>query len=255
MKAFKKRSEKRSPLKDHPLRNAGQSVDERIQKIIDEDASPYAALIGISITLALYEWWKWYFNKPPQPIVISLAALTVSAYVVMKIYSYKRKLRDLRLARDGERAVGQYLEGLRERGYRVFHDIIGNGFNIDHVLIGPAGVFTIETKTISKPPKGPTQISYDGEKVILDGFAPDRDPVIQAKAQANWLQAQIKESTGKNFKVRPVVLFPVGSSLDNQKEQRFGYLIPRVCQRFWIMKISLWGKRMFNWSHIICLVT
>ncbi len=28
---------------------------------------------------------------------------------------------------------------------------IGGNFNLDHVLIGPAGVFTVETKTHSKP--------------------------------------------------------------------------------------------------------
>jgi hypothetical protein len=38
--------------------------------------------------------------------------------------------------REGEKAVGQYLERLRARGYQVLHDIPGENFNIDHVLIG-----------------------------------------------------------------------------------------------------------------------
>lgn len=45
----------------------------------------------------------------------------------------------------GERAVGKALEELPP-GYRVIHDLdIGRG-NVDHVVIGPSGVFAIETK-------------------------------------------------------------------------------------------------------------
>jgi hypothetical protein len=111
------------------------------------------------------------------------------------------------LGRDGEKVVGQFLEVLRERGYRVFHDVIGDGFNVDHVLIGPAGVFTVETKTHSKP-NGDARVTFDGETVRIDGFEPDRDPVIHAKAQASWLRALLSESTGRRFEVRSVIVYP-----------------------------------------------
>jgi Nuclease-related domain len=107
-----------------------------------------------------------------------------------------------------ERAVGQFLERLRERGFDVFHDVIGRGFNVDHVLVGPAGVFTIETKTWSKPVSGKAQVNFDGEKITAGSFEPDRDPVVQAKAQAGWLKALLLESTGRKLDVRPVIVFP-----------------------------------------------
>jgi hypothetical protein len=50
--------------------------------------------------------------------------------------------------------VGQYLETLRARGYRVLHDLIGDGFNVDHALIGPDSIFTVETKTYHKARQG-----------------------------------------------------------------------------------------------------
>jgi hypothetical protein len=47
----------------------------------------------------------------------------------------------------GEERVGEVLDGLRERGWFALHDVqLGRG-NIDHVLVGPAGIFTIETKS------------------------------------------------------------------------------------------------------------
>ncbi|MBI4220105.1 MAG: NERD domain-containing protein [Chloroflexi bacterium] len=120
----------------------------------------------------------------------------------------RRALKNLRLARDGERAVAQFLEQVREKGYRVFHDIVGPDFNVDHVLVGPHGVFVIETKTISKPAAGDPRVEYDGETVRVAGYTPDRDPVRQASALAKWVGDLVKESAGKVAFVRPVVLYP-----------------------------------------------
>jgi hypothetical protein len=59
----------------------------------------------------------------------------------------RRQLAKLRLGRDGERVVGQFLEDLREDWARVFHDVPGDRFNLDHVVLSLNGFFVIETKT------------------------------------------------------------------------------------------------------------
>jgi Nuclease-related domain len=51
----------------------------------------------------------------------------------------------------GEEQVGSLLEGLEGKGWHAIHDAsLGNG-NVDHILIGPAGVFTVETKSHPGP--------------------------------------------------------------------------------------------------------
>ena len=200
--------EKKSPLKAPPLRSAGQSLDEEIHALVSEDVSSYAAIIAFSIMISGYEWLRWFTKLPHQPVGMTLVMIPFAVYGFIKIYSCKRRLRILRQARDGEKAVGQYLEALREKGYRVIHDVVANGFNIDHVLIGPTGVFSIETKTISKPLKGKCEVSHLGDTITVNGYTPDRNPVVQAKAEATWLKEFIFESTGKSLKVRPVVLYP-----------------------------------------------
>lgn len=88
----------------------------------------------------------------------------------------------------GELPVGQLLERLRAKGYEVFHDIEGDGFNVDHVLIGRGGVFVIETKTISKRNDiRRNEVRYDGQSVLVNGFTPDRDPIAQVGANARWV--------------------------------------------------------------------
>ncbi|HET7486209.1 MAG TPA: nuclease-related domain-containing protein [Solirubrobacterales bacterium] len=48
---------------------------------------------------------------------------------------------------EGERAVATVLAQLENDGWRALHDIsLGRG-NVDHILVGSGGIFTIETKS------------------------------------------------------------------------------------------------------------
>jgi hypothetical protein len=135
-----------------------------------------------------------------------MAAVAVPI-AVWRIWRIRRRVGQLRLGRDGERVVGQFLERLRDGGGRVFHDIPGQGFNLDHVVISPHGVYAIETKTLSKPwPKA--AITVEGDSLRVAGHLPDRDPIQQVTCAARWLECLLEQSTGKRFVVRGVVVFP-----------------------------------------------
>ena len=43
---------------------------------------------------------------------------------------------------------------------------------------------------------------------MVRAVKPDRDPIVQAQAQAGWLKQLMRESTGREFPVAPVILFP-----------------------------------------------
>lgn len=201
-------SEKRSPLKVRPLRLPGQSLDENIWEALLDDILAPMTLVILLLVLAGIEWVRYFKPLPPVPWFYTAIAVVALAYASFRILRVLPRIRILKQGRDGERFIGQYLEDLRASGYRVFHDLIGAGFNVDHVLIGPAGVFTIETKTFSKRIGPDVQITFDGKTIMADGWPPDRDPVVQAKAQAGWLRDVLARSTSRQFEVWPVVLFP-----------------------------------------------
>jgi hypothetical protein len=204
---FKKKDD-RSPLKAKPLRVAGQSLDEAIQKVREDDVTDGAAFVAMGIMMAMFEWSRWFLNAPPQPLLISALGLCLGGYGVWRVARARHVLHQLRQGRDGERAVAEILERFREVGFRVFHDITAEGFNVDHVLVGAQGIYVIETKTITKPANKEPNIRYDGESVTLAGIVPDRDPIKQASANARWVRELVKESTGRDYPVRPVVLYP-----------------------------------------------
>lgn len=198
----------KSPLKAKPLRNPGQSLDDQLDKLAFDSVLPYLFGSGLMFFLAVMEWYQWYFELPPKPVLLGLVAAVVFAITFVKFRQAVRKAKRIKLGRDGEKAVGQYLEDLRERGAKVFHDIRGPDFNIDHVVIHTTGVYVLETKTYSKPDRGRARIQFNGDELRVMGRKPDRNPVIQVKALSQWLKELLQESTGKAFEPRPVVLFP-----------------------------------------------
>jgi hypothetical protein len=211
----------RSPLKDKPLRLPGQSISEEREELIEKAVGQPLTFALLFLILALLEWWRFYTNAKPSPAIYSVAAVCALIYAAVRVQRAIPKLRNLRLALEGEKAVGQFLEHLRERGFQVFHDVVGTGFNIDHVVIGPQGIFTIETKTWSKPKSGAAEIKFDGSAIEVVGRTLDRDPISQARAQARWLTLTLSESTGREIAVRPVIVFPgwfVNSSVGAHKE-------------------------------------
>ncbi|MDA8129037.1 MAG: nuclease-related domain-containing protein [Betaproteobacteria bacterium] len=198
----------RSPIKDKPLRSPGQSLEEERRKLFEDKLETPFVLALFFTLLAALEWWRYYMKLPLNPIVFTAFALLFVLFVAWRIWKIHPQLRALRLGAEGEKVVGQFLERLRENGFQVFHDLIGAGFNVDHVLIGPAGVFTVETKTWSKPQRGEARIKFDGEQLTVAGHEPERNPVVQARAQAGWLRGLLTESTGRPCVVFPVVVFP-----------------------------------------------
>lgn len=83
------------------------------------------------------------------PIVISIVFGASCVFCGYRVYKHVKKFNALKLGRSGERAVGQYLENFRESGSHIYHDILGDSFNVDHVVISPKGIFVVETKTYS----------------------------------------------------------------------------------------------------------
>ncbi|PZD71279.1 hypothetical protein C1752_07299 [Acaryochloris thomasi RCC1774] len=228
------RNKKRSPLKDQPLRLSGQSLDEELKRLLEDQGYPYAAAVVFSWVLAGLEVWKFYTTASPQPgayIIVAMIATLLCIYQVLRV---RQKARALVLGRDGERAVGQYLERLREQDFQVFHDVMGERFNIDHVLIGEKGVFAIETKTFSKPATGKSSIRFLNGELQVNGRRIDRNPIEQSCAAASWLSDILRESTGRSVKVHPVILFPGWwvERLPPEQNKRIWVLEPKALPKF-----------------------
>ena len=207
-------NKKQNPLKRLPLRLPGQSDEEKIRSL-QMDIVFYVAVAIFFVCLAILEWWRWYRNLPPNPILFLFLALIAVTFVYFKVKRLLIEKSTWEQGRDGEIEVGQYLEQLRAKGYTVFHDIQcnagGKPFNIDHVVVSPHGIFVIETKMPSKPLRRKNRIDFDGKnRITISGVSCDYETVPQAIYNAKWLSDEIlpKRKDQKAYPVIPIVVYP-----------------------------------------------
>jgi hypothetical protein len=223
----------KSPLKAKPVRQPGQSLGERRLELFEDYVLFPVLFCAVFFIVAFLRWMEVHSGVVHSPwlyTAVFLAGLVFLAYRFIRVLPL---IRNLRQGEAGEKIVGEYLERLRERGYQVFHDVLGESFNVDHVLIGPAGIFSIETKTWSKPVRGEPRITFDGQALRVLGSEPDRNPVVQARAQAGWLRGLLEESTGRAFQVHPVILIP-GWFIDSsdQRDRSIWVLEPKALPKW-----------------------
>lgn len=202
-------TKKRSPLTRKVRREAGQSLREGMQERFYDEALPWLSLTVFATIFALFEWLRFFLAWPPMPVVMTIMAGMIGILAYRRIRKLIADTKSLRLGLHGEQTTGQFLQDeLPALGYRVFHDILSERGNIDHVAIGPGGVFSIETKTVSKPERGNARVVFDGSRITVDGMVPDRDPIAQAKAGAAQLHRIFLDYAGREAPVRPAVLYP-----------------------------------------------
>lgn len=203
----------RSPLKQPPLRNPGESLKQMRDDLLYDKLLPYLLITLFLLMWSVFAWLDHLGLVPMSPLFLTFlsgAGLVVS---FVKYFRIREQVRAHNRGLAAEVAVGQFLEQFRKDDYKVFHDVPGESggkkFNLDHVLVGPKGVFTVETKSRSKPEKGECKILYDGRQVSINGAPPSSEPIDQAKAQAAWLEELLKSCTAlKSIPITPLVVFP-----------------------------------------------
>ena len=99
----------------------------------------------------------------------------------------------------GEERVSGILKDLPDR-YHVFNDFEAGGVHVDHVVVGPAGVFAVETKYW----RG--RVTVEEGYVLVDGRLPSRSPLDQVRGEARRVHAALKKA-GWDGAVTPVLVF------------------------------------------------
>lgn len=84
----------------------------------------------------------------------------------------------------GEEHVGGLLDELADTGWKVIHDASFGHGNIDHIVLGPAGVFSVETKSHPGPVRvraihGAVLRQAQDERETLEHIAGERvEPLV-----------------------------------------------------------------------------
>lgn len=209
------RQARKSPLTTALLRMPGHTLRQQLEDSrfdMGFDVMTLMAVPGMSLA-ALYVMTL-VTGKPNPVSIMGLALVMVAAYCVYQIRSLLRRgdqMDQWRLGLDAEMAAGQELDQLMRRGAVVFHDMAGDKFNIDHVVVAPQGVFAIETKGYRKPNRdggaADATVVHDGEVLKFPEWS-GAGPLRQAGRQARWLSEWLTSATGERTEATPVLVLP-----------------------------------------------
>ena len=216
LKYFKwKTRDRKAPLSIDLLRGPGHSLQEQISDLTIDIISGmlFIPIFALSLYAAMISE-GYFLNVKLGKAVVAIflvGGVGIILYLLQKIYKQLKLRNVLRLGNECEQAVGQDLKELLSYGFKVYHDFPAADFNIDHIAIGPTGVFAIETKGRSKQLKGEKanwKVSFDWETLHFPSWS-EREPITQAaRRQAKWLSKWLESATGNPQQVFPVLAIP-----------------------------------------------
>jgi hypothetical protein len=199
----------RPPVQEKLLRTPGYTLGRKIEEIQDSIATWLVATVASALYFAFVLMRPDTKNPSADTPILVILAVAAAICTVM----ITRKMRDLRKFRFGllgEQVVAEQLQNLAS--YLVFHDIPGDGkWNVDHVAVGPGGVFAIETKCrakkISRNELREQDAVFDGN-IIRFPWCEDRNAAAQARRNAKWIGDMLTKAIGERVTVQSIVALP-----------------------------------------------
>jgi Nuclease-related domain len=208
LKRRKQESETVAPFEEVKRRPAGESNRLRVEEL-NEKMDPWVMQI---VTVPLLLAVLLMLTKSNLAAVILFfvmsAGLCAVAYFRLRPLIHARAC--YQLGFHGERYVAEELNELMAEGFRVFHDVPFESYNMDHVLVGPTGVFVVETKTKRKRLRGSDKlyrVVFDGERLQFpNGW--DTDALEQIKRNRKTLSQWLSSSTGDRISAEGIITIP-----------------------------------------------
>ena len=208
LNARKKNLETVAPFAELKRRPAGESNRLRIEEL-NAKIDPWLMMIvitpillAISLALTKQSW--------TGVIVFFLVSAVSCAIAYRRLQPLIRARACYQLGFQGERYVAEELNQLMVDGFHVFHDVPFEGYNIDHALVGPNGVFVVETKTKRKPllaGEKQYRVVFDGQKLqVPNGW--DTDALDQVRRNKKTLCQWLSSATGDHVTAEGIVTAP-----------------------------------------------
>lgn len=209
-KRKEQRESSRAPFTDLQRRPAGEALRLKLQDLDDKINEEILWLVGFPVLMA----FSLFYLHPKEwvtPALFFFFSAGAAAFFGVRLFKLLRVRANHQLGYDGERFVGEELSRLIGLGFEIYHDVPFDGFNLDHVLVGPRGVFVVETKTRRKPVneagKKEFKVQYDGKNLQWPWGA-DSYGIEQAKNNAKTLSSWLSSATGKNVWATPILTLP-----------------------------------------------
>jgi len=185
---------------------------------------------------------------------IPLALLVTGAFFLSSDYQRLYRITQDRISTNSgvsaEEMVAKFLNNLPVNCF-VIHGLSTCHGDIDHILICPKGVFSIETKSYTG------SVSVSGDKLLRNNRPFKPDPVVQALLGARTIRETLA-SEFPDVPVEPILLFPNGrvrikkkvkgvtvaslSFFSQYLDQRSDFLSAKAAMKVYYALLNKWKK-------------
>jgi hypothetical protein len=223
---------------DDLVRPVGWTLQRQMDNLTWDFVTHLMGGIAAAITLGALT-----VAKPENAPFALVVGFAISGFMYWRASRILQSFFNHRLGFLGEQFVGQILDRLSSDTIRVFHNLEvrepgQKPWNIDHIVLTPAGVFAIETKCRRKP-RGSGADGQQGHKVIFDGqqlifpqpMGTNRFGLEQAENNATWLAEKLSSLNGTRIEVDPVLVLP-GWWVDAKGKGRVSVMNPKALKSF-----------------------
>lgn len=224
-------------LNDRLLRSAGDSTLEAIERL-NVKLTHHLKWIGVAVSIQvigqslLGTFASGRLHGLLLPILSALTVASLIWHLATVIFALIKRSQQI-AHYHGERIVGEHLKLLIIEGYRVFHDLQFDSFNIDHAVVGPGGVFAIET-LVRQPRKADgasPSVGYDGEYLKWYKCKPHDEAITRAFERSQALQGWLTGRIPQPLPVIPLLVIP-GWKIDGERKGKVNVVNPKFLANF-----------------------
>jgi len=201
---------------DAIMREAAQRFRDEFEAL----SRKQSAYLGASLTFVFifavahnFQAQRLFEGYPAWQLYLLLATLLAAAgFALYRLICTVREWRRVRFLRDANIAVGHSLQRIAVGHGRVFHDVPTPAGVVDHVIVGPGGVYAVNVVAHRAMRRENVQLA-DGEL----RFKPDGKtiPITDIASRTTRLEQEFRELLKNSVRVRSVIAVP-GWHADSQ---------------------------------------
>ena len=233
----------------------GEGLQERIRNI-EFDIYEVCMLPVFFVMVTVFLWLfclnlKWIQFTPITASVFTIASIIISIHSYRKVKDLRKSLNNYRKGLEGERLVGEVINKLSNDKTYVFHDIPGDRFNVDHIIVSTRGIFVIETKHFDRSKCH--EFSFDGNMIyrLMKDRARYLCPKLlpQMDGEARFIQNEIENRTEMKIPVIKVAVL-IGCFIHTPAENGSDQNMKKYFSKYWIVNEKLLSSMFLEEKEI-----
>jgi hypothetical protein len=194
---------------DAIMREAAQRFRDELETLSRKQSTYLGAGLMFVFIFAVahtFEAHQLFEGYPAWQLYVLLATLLAAAgFALYRLVRTIRQWRQVRFLRDANIAVGHSLQRIAVGHGRVFHDVVTPAGVVDHVIVGPGGIYAINVVAHRAMRRESVQLADSELRFNPDGKTIS---IVDIASTTTRLEQEFRDLLRNSVRVRSVIAVP-----------------------------------------------